>query len=101
LARLALVTLWDICTVEASMHGIFAKSGESVKIIYRDWGIGAFALPVLVVVALIGLVVTHSDPSTWMSEALQAEFARAKYGPEVAPPQLAQPAQPIRTVRAN
>jgi hypothetical protein len=100
LARLELVTLVHIRTVEASMHGTFEKSRETVKRIYRNWGIGMFALPVLVVIALIGLVQTHSDPSRWMSEALQTEVSGANHGPDVAPPQLAHAPRDIRTVKA-
>jgi hypothetical protein len=66
---------------------------ETVNRIHRKWGIGAFALPVLIAIALVGLVLTHSEPSSWMSDAVQAEFRAAK--------QLAQPAGPIRTVRSN
>jgi len=82
------------------MHGTFEKSGETFKRIYRNWGIGVFALPVLVVIALLGLVKTHSDPSRWMSEALQTEVSGANHGPDAAPPQLARAQRDIRTVKA-
>jgi hypothetical protein len=32
------------------------KSGEILSRIYRNWGIGIFALPVLIGIALAGLV---------------------------------------------
>ena len=67
----------------------------TVNRIYRNWGIGVFVLPVLVVVALIGLALTPSDRSAWMSEAFRAEFSRIDYGPEAAPKRLAQPADEI------
>ena len=68
---------------------------ETVNRIYRNWGIGAFALPVLMVIALVGLALTHSNPSSkWMSEAIRAEFTGANYGPEVAPKQLADEIRP-------
>jgi hypothetical protein len=83
------------------MHGMFRKSGETVKHIYRSWGIGVFALPVLVVIALVGMVVAHSDTSNWMSEAVQAGFAGSNASPAGAPRQLAQPAMEIHSSRAN
>jgi hypothetical protein len=69
---------------------------ETVNRIYRNWGIGAFALPVLVVIALIGLALTHSDRSAWVGDALRAEFASVDYGPEAMPTQPAQRAGEIR-----
>jgi len=83
------------------MHGMFEKSGEIVRRIYDNWGVGAFALPVLVVIALAGLALTHLDASNWMSEAIQAEFTSANYGPEAAPKQFAQPAGKLQAARAN
>jgi hypothetical protein len=53
------------------------------------------------VIALIGLILSHSDPSSWVSDALRAEFTSTSYGPEDAPKQLAQPAGAVRTVRNN
>jgi hypothetical protein len=87
--------------MEAAMHGMFERSGELVKRIYDDWGVGAFVLPALIVIALVGLAMTHMDVSNWMSEAVQAESANANYQPEAAPKQLAQPAGEIRSVRSN
>jgi hypothetical protein len=69
---------------------------ETVNRIYRNWGIGAFALPVLVVIALTGLALTHSERSSWMSEAVRAEFTSFDSGPEAMPKQLAQPVDAIR-----
>jgi hypothetical protein len=69
---------------------------EAVNRIYRNWGIGVFVLPVLVVVALFGLTVTHSDRTAWVSGALRAEFTSVDYGPEAMPKQLAQRAGEIR-----
>ena len=69
---------------------------ETVNRIYRNWGIGIFVLPVLVVIGLIGLAGTHSDHSAWVSDALRAEFTSVDYGPEAMPKQLAQRAGEIR-----
>ena len=83
------------------MHGSFNKFSETGKRIYRRWGIGFFALPVLVVIALIGLAITQPAASNWISEAVQAEFAGTNFAPDLAPTQLAPPARETRTVRAN
>jgi hypothetical protein len=101
LTRLGLVTLLHIRTMEAGMHGSFDKPGETIRNAYRSWGIAIFALPALVVIALIGLAMTNPDTSNWISNAVQAEFMSTNYGPETAPTQIAKPASAIRTVRAN
>jgi len=99
LARIELVTLVHIRTMEASMHGSFDKSGESHNRIYRSWGIGlAFAL---LAFALVGLAMTGPAVSNWISEAEQAEFANSSRLLGVNPTQLAQPAMQVRTVKAN
>jgi hypothetical protein len=86
--------------MEASMHGTFDKSGESNNRISRGWGIGFFALPVLLVIALIGLAVIRPAVSIWISEAAQAEFVGTDLVRDVAPTQLAQPGPVTRTVKA-
>jgi hypothetical protein len=101
LARIELVTLVDIRTVEASMPGLLDKSGETINRIYQRWGIGVFALPVLLVIALAGLAMTPRDAPNWISQATKAEFTGANYRPEAVPVQPAKPAIEIRTVRAN
>jgi hypothetical protein len=87
--------------MEASMHGSFDRSGEADKGIYRSWRIGYFALPALLVIALVGLAITHPNMSSLISDAVQAEFANAYLAPETAPAQIAQPARAVRTVKAN
>lgn len=82
------------------MHGSFDKSGEVLRNIHRDWGIGVFALPVLLVAVLIGLAIARPDVSNWISEAAQAEFASSGQLPEVTPTQVARPSMELRTVRA-
>ena len=81
------------------MHGTFERTEEAVKKAYSDWGIGIFILPVLVVVALVGLVLTHQEAAQWISEAAQAEFVGAN-PPEAVPAQVAQPRE-FRTVKSN
>jgi hypothetical protein len=66
------------------MHGPFDKSrGESN--IYQNWSIKLFALPLLVVIALIGYVVSHPDVARWIADGVQAEFVDTELGPEGTP----------------
>jgi len=83
------------------MQGLFDKPGETINRIYQRWGIGIFALPVLLVIALVGLAMTPGVASNWISQATKAEFAGTDYRPEAAPAQPAKPAIEIRTVKAN
>jgi hypothetical protein len=101
LAPIELIRLVHIRTVEASMQGLWDKSGETINRIYQRWGIGVFALPVLLVIALVGLVMTPGAASNWISQATEAEFAGANYRLDTAPVQPAKPTIEIRTVHAN
>ncbi len=101
LARIELVTLVHIRTVEASMQGLFDKPGETINRIYQRWGIGVFALPVLLVIALVGLAMTPRAAPNWISQAAEAEFAGANYRLEAAPAQPAKPVIEIRAAKAN
>lgn len=103
LACIELVTLLHTRTVEATMQVLFDKSGETIKRIYQRWGIGVFALPVLLVIALVGLAMTPGTASNWLSQATEAEFAGAGagYRSAAAPAQPAKPAIEIRTVNAH
>ncbi|WP_143271549.1 hypothetical protein [Bradyrhizobium mercantei] len=73
---------------------------------YESFSIKLIALPVLVIVALIGVLVSHPAAVQWISDAAQAEFAgtEAVYADpvpnvaQVAP--TAQPRNEIRTVKA-
>ena len=82
------------------MHGSFDRPGQSGDRTQRSWSIGFFAFPILLVIALIGLVVAQPVASRWISEAVQAEFGGGDLAPEIAPVQLAKPTMQIRTVRA-
>ncbi len=83
------------------MHGSFDKAGEAIRRIYRDWGIGIFALPVLLVAILVGLAITTPDLSSWISEATPAEFANSGQLQRVNPTRVARPSMEIRTVKAD
>ena len=83
------------------MHGPLDKSGKNENSIYQRWGIGPFALPVLLVLTLLLLTFAQPSASNWISEAVQAEFTGYGSVPDQAPTQVARPAMQIRTVRAN
>ena len=79
------------------MHGSFDKQdGTGTS---RRSGIGLFAVPVFLVIALIGLAMTKPEASRWISAAVEAEFAGASLPQEAASPLLAQPATTVQTVR--
>ena len=100
LARIELVTLVQTGAMEAFMQGL-DKSGETISRIYTRWGIGVFALPVLIAIALVGLAMTPRAASNWITQATEAEFAGANYRPDATPAQPAKATIPIRTVKAN
>jgi len=83
------------------MQGLLDKSGETINRIYKRWGIGVFALPVLLAIALVGLAMTPPAASNWITQATEAEFAVANYRPDATPAQPANATIPIRTVKAN
>lgn len=84
------------------MHGSFDGSDETTdEGIYRSWRIAIFALPVLLLTALIALLIAHTDLPNWMSEAVQAEFGSARTATKAAPTERAQPAQDVRAVKTN
>jgi hypothetical protein len=87
--------------MEASMQGPTEKQPPSGKSAYRNWDIKLFALPILLVVALIGFAVSYPGASKWIADAAQAEFVGTDLVPDVAPPtRVAQPTNEIRTVKA-
>ena len=83
------------------MPGPLEKQPRDSKSVYRNWDIKLFALPILLVVALIGFAVSHPGAPRWISEAAQAEFVGTDLVPDLAPPtRVAQPTNEIRTVKA-
>ena len=81
------------------MHGSLNRSDEKQSRTGRSWSIGFFALPVLMVITLVALAIIKPAASTWISEAVQAEFVGMS-SPGVVPKELARPAMQIRTVKA-
>ena len=82
------------------MHGSLNRSDEIRNRTGRNSNIVFFALPVLVVIALVALAVIKPGASIWISEAAQAEFVGPN-SPDVAPTELVRPAMQIRTVKAD
>ena len=78
------------------MHGTIDRVGKNNNRIHQSWSVGFFAIPVFLVLALIGLAMFQPAASVWISEAVQAEFAGSIA--DKPSPQTAQPAAPIRTV---
>jgi hypothetical protein len=83
------------------MHGSFDKQPQDEQSNYRSFSIKLVALPVLLVIALIGMLVSHPSASKWISDAAQAEFVGSEFVGNLAPPtRLATPTNEIRTVKA-
>jgi hypothetical protein len=83
------------------MHGSLDRRPRDDQGSDRGWNIKLVALPILAVIALIGLVVSHPSASRWISEAAQAEFVGVDFVPDLAPAaRFAQPANAIRTVKS-
>ena len=83
------------------MQGLLDKSGKTISRVYQRWGVGVFALPVLLAVALVGLAMTPRAVPNWITQATEAEFAGANYRSEAVPAQPANPAIEIRAAKAN
>jgi hypothetical protein len=87
--------------MEATMHGSLDRPPRDDQTSDRGWDTKLMALPILVVIALIGLAISHPSASRWISEATQAEFVGVDFVPDLAPPtRFAQPANAIRTLRS-
>ena len=83
------------------MHGSFDRRRESDDRSLRRPDIGFFALPALLVIALMGLAVTHPAVSMLVSDAVQAEFVGLDFKPDLTPTRLAEPGTATRAVKAN
>jgi hypothetical protein len=86
--------------LEATMHGSLDRPPRDDQGSDRGSDLKRVALPILVVIALIGVALSHPNASKWISEAAQAEFVGTDFVPNLAPPtRLAQPTNEIRSVR--
>ena len=81
------------------MHGSFDRQDGTGNRASRRAGIGLFAVPVFVVIALIGLVMIKPQAANWISAAVEAEFAGSSLPQGAASTVLAQPATTVRAVR--
>lgn len=80
------------------MHGTFDKGPQHDQNIYQSWSIKLIALPLLIVIALVGMVVSHPSAVKLISDAAQAEFAGPDFvGPDIAP----DVSRPSRLLPAN
>ena len=64
------------------------------------WTAGIATALGVIMFALVALMSNSPTASNWVSDAVQAEFVGSNMTPQQAPVQTAQPANPIRTVRA-
>ena len=89
------------------MQGSFDNRQQDLESNYGSFSMKLIALPALVIVALIGMLVSHPAAVKWISDAAQAEFAGTD-AVDVDPlTKIAQPAptalprNEARTVKAN
>ena len=83
------------------MRGSFDKQPHDDRNADQGWSMKLVALPLLVVVALIGMVLSHPAAIKWISDAAQAEFVGTDMVPDLAPPmRTAQPTNEVQSVKA-
>ena len=83
------------------MRGSFDKQPHDDRNADQGWSIKLVALPLLAVVALIGMVLSHPAAIKWISDAAQAEFVGTDMVPDLAPPmRTAQPTNEVQSVKA-
>ena len=71
------------------------------------WSVALVALPVLIVVALIGVAVNHPSAGQWIAQSAQAEYVGTEFVgtdlvPDVAPPtRIARPGHGVLVAIPN
>jgi hypothetical protein len=83
------------------MHGTFDRSGKTGKSVNPNTSLRLVVIPALLAVAVIALAIMQPNASRWIAEAALAEFAATYPLPEAAPGRFAQPANDIRSARAD
>ena len=89
------------------MQGSFDNRQQDLESNYGSFSMKLIALPALVIVALIGMLVSHPAAVKWISDAAQAEFAGTDVVDVDPLTKIAQPApaalphNEMRTVKAN
>ena len=81
------------------MRGSPEKLGRVEQNIYGSWGVRLLAIPVLLLTALIGFVVSRPAASNWILQAVQPDFAGADRTADTT--QVAKPHAEIRTTKAH
>ena len=64
------------------MHSRFEKTPRGEPNIYQSWSMKLFAIPLLLAIALIGYVVSHTGAAKWIADGVQAEFAGTDLTPD-------------------
>ncbi len=84
------------------MHAPYDRSRQSSDRAEPKSGAGFLILPAVVAFVLIALATLHPKASTWISQAVEAEFGGSGVAQDL-PVQTAQPdmAAPVRTVHAQ
>lgn len=84
------------------MHGPFEKARKGEPNIYQSWSMKLVALPLLLLIALIGYIVSHPEVAKWVVDGVGAEFAGSAVAPGPASPtQIAQPSNQARAITAR
>ena len=84
------------------MHGPFEKARKGEPNIYQSWSIKLVALPLLLLIALIGYIVSHPEVAKWVADGGGAEFIGTNASPDAASAKRgAQPGNQGRAVTAH
>jgi hypothetical protein len=84
------------------MHAPYNRSRKDSSRIEPRSGVGFLILPALVAIVLVVLTMVHPKASTWISQAVQAEFGGSGIAEDM-PVETARPvtAEPMRTVHVH
>jgi uncharacterized iron-regulated membrane protein len=74
--------------------------GTSDRRFVWNWTAGILAVHGVIVLVLVGLILSYPAASTWIAQAVQAEFV-GNPPPVTEPTQIARPGTQMQTVRAD
>lgn len=84
------------------MHGPFEKTRKGEPNICQSWSMKLVALPLLLLVALIGYIVSHPEIAEWVADGVEAEFVGMNASSDLASAKrVAQPGNQGRAVTAH
>jgi hypothetical protein len=83
------------------MPRAFDKPDQHENYVQSKWTVGITAVCWISLILFVALMANSPTASTWVSDAVQAEFAASTMTSDAAPVQTAQPAKGFQTVRAN